>query len=125
MLHELKAFQRKLTNLTSNNKSLVQLRLSKSQDIDLNEFDFLNGNPSFEVISFLLSSRRKYELCDVLDSRNTNVNECSRGLKKIHRSTQFLLDERGVKELYIGSPFVVGKMADGTSLRCPLLFFPF
>lgn len=124
MLQELKAFQRKLTNLTSNNKSLVQLRLSKSQDFDLNELDFLNNTPAFDIIPFLLSSKRKYELCDVLDSRNTNVNECSKTLKKIHRSTQFLLDERGVKELYIGWPFVVGKMADGTSVRCPLLFFP-
>ena len=124
MEKELKAFQRKLTNLTSNNKSLVQLRLSKTQDVDINEFDFLNVESSFGVIDFLLSSKRKYDLCAVVDSRNSAVNEQSLRLKKIHRNTSFLLEERGVKELYIGWPYVVGKLGEGNSVRCPLLFFP-
>lgn len=124
MQKELKAFQRKLTNLTSNNKSLVQLRLSKTQDVDVHDFDFLNGKPSFDIVEFLLSSKRKLELCDVLDSRNSSVNDQSRRLKNINRNADVLLEERGVKEMYIGWPFVVGKLTDGTSIRCPLLFFP-
>ncbi len=124
MIRDLKALQKKLTNLNGNNKSILQQRFSSSQDFDLHELDFLNSVPSFDVIDFLFSNRRVYDLCSTNDSRNTSVNEVSKKLKKIERQTQFLLEERGVKELYIGWPFVIGKFKNSSSTRCPLLFFP-
>lgn len=124
MQKELKAFQRKLTNLTGNNKSLVQLRLSSVQDIDVDDFDFLENKPSFEIIEFLFSSKRVLDLCAFSDPRNASVNESSKRLKKIERQEKMLFEERGVKDLYLGWPFVTGKLKSGTSVRCPLLFFP-
>ena len=38
---------------------------------------------------------------------------------------QILSKKKGVsKDLYVGWPFVKGKFSDGTSARCPVLFFP-
>lgn len=124
MIRDLKALQKKLTNLNGNNKSILQQRFSSAHDFDLHLLDFLNSTPSFGVIDFLLSNKKVHDLCAVNDSRNTAVNEVSRRLKKIQRQTHFLLEERGVKELYVGWPFVVGKFKNGSSTRCPLLFFP-
>ena len=124
MIRELKAFQKKLTNLNGNNKSILQQRLSASQDFDLHLLDFLNSTPSLDIIDFLFSKKKVFPLCAINDSRNASTNEASRHLKKILRQTSFLLEERGVKELYIGWPFVIGKFKNDTPTRCPLLFFP-
>ena len=59
-----------------------------------------------------------------LDSRLEKVNEASKILRKIARTENFIEQERGAKDLYVGYPFVKGKLSDGTLVRCPLLFFP-
>ena len=51
-------------------------------------------------------------------------NEVSRKVKKLQRIDHFLFEERGSYDLHVGWPFVRGKFADGTAVRCPLLFFP-
>jgi hypothetical protein len=120
----LKSYLKRLTNLSSNNRSLLLLRLSAEQDIDLHNLDFLNNKPSFEIIEKLIGKKSKIVLCDLLDSRDEKVNEQSKRLKKISRKEKFIQEERGAKDLYVGWPFVHGKFADGTAVRCPLLFFP-
>ena len=45
-------------------------------------------------------------------------------MQLLRRKTEMLLEERGTQELFVGWPFVAGKLNDGTSVRCPLLFFP-
>ena len=120
----LKNYQRKLTNLSGSNKSLVQLRLSPSQDIDLDALDFLNNTPSFEILQNLIEGKQSITLCKELDPRNTKTNNASQRLKNIKRKDNFLFEERGAKDLYIGWPYVEGKLNNGAPLRCPLLYFP-
>jgi len=120
----LKSFLKRLTNLTVSNRSLLLLKLSEEQDLDLNELDYLNGKPSFSIIDQLLSGKKNISLCPESDSRNVAINQLSSRLKKIARREKFIFEERGSKDLYVGWPFVKGKLADGTPVRCPLLFFP-
>lgn len=120
----LKSYLKKLTNLSSSNKSLLQLRLFGAQDIDVHQFDFLDNKPSFDIIENLIAGKSKITLCDHLDSRNDKVNDANRILKKIVRRENFIFEERGARDLYVGWPFVQGKFMEGTSIRCPLLFFP-
>ena len=120
----LKAYLKRLTDLTAANKSLLLLQLPAEQFVDLHAFDFLNGKPSFDVVAGLLAGKPAVPLCDVLDSRYDRVNEASRKLGKIARTAAFLAAERGTQDLYAGYPMVRGKLADGTPVRCPLLFFP-
>ena len=124
MLEVLKSYLKRLTNLTGNNKSILHLRLSATQDIDVHDFDFLLNKPSSSIVQSLLSRKNKIVLCDTLDARNENVNHVSKRLKAIKRKSDFIFQERGAKDLYVGYPFVEGKFVDGTRLRCPLLFFP-
>jgi hypothetical protein len=120
----LKTYLRRLTNLTSRNRSLLLLNLPKEQFLDLHQLDFLDGKPSFDYINQLIAQKNTIPLCDVLDSRFEKVNEVSKILRKIAHTEAFIEQERGAEDLYVGYPFVKGKLSDGTVVRCPLLFFP-
>ncbi len=119
----LRTYLRRLTNLSGNNRSLLLLKLSAEQLMDLHDVNGLNKVPSFEVIKALIASRN-VKLCPVLDSRVEHNNEASKTLKKLQRADNFLFEERGSYDLHVGWPFVKGKFSDGTLVRCPLLFFP-
>lgn len=120
----LKSYLKRLTNLTATNKSLLLLSLLSEQFFDLHELDFLNGKPSFDLIGQLIAGKPNIHLCDALDSRFDKVNEASTKLKKIDRTENFIEQERGAHDLYVGYPMVCGKLNDETLIRCPLLFFP-
>lgn len=120
----LKSYLKRLTNLSAGNKSLLQLKLFKGQDLDLKELEFLLRDQSdFNLIEKLLSSTSAIKIAQVMDSRNKYNNESSRILSTIFRKDLTIFDERGVHDLYIGWPFVQGQMMDGSLVRCPLVFF--
>ncbi len=120
----LKTYIKRLTNLTGHNKSLLLLHLPVSQFVDLNEFDFLNNKSSYTVIESLIAGKNSIPLFPLHDSRFEKLNKISTQLKKIQRTSNFIEEERGSLDLYIGYPFVRGKFIDDTLVRCPLLFFP-
>ena len=120
----LKTFRRRLTNLSSRNRSLLLTSLPAGQFLDLNETDFLLNKPSFTVIADLIGRKTATALCEVLDPRQERSNEVSRKLRKIDRTARFIEEERGTEDLYVGWPFVKGKFLDDTVVHGPLLFFP-
>lgn len=120
----LQSYLRRLTNLSGNNRSLLLMRLISDQFVDLHHFDFLNNKPSFSIIEELIERKNKISLCEVVDVRTALVNKLSHQLKKLQRIEKFIFEERGAKDLYVGWPFVRGMFADGTPVRCPLIFFP-
>ncbi|MFT4033150.1 MAG: AAA domain-containing protein [Siphonobacter sp.] len=117
-------FQRRLTNISPRNKSLVLLSLPKEQFLDLHELDFLQGQSSFHIIKGLIAAKNSLPLCQVLDSRSEKNNEISNQLRRISRTAQFIEAERGSEDLHIGWPIVQGKFTNGAVVRAPLLFWP-
>ncbi|MDX1627703.1 MAG: AAA domain-containing protein, partial [Fulvivirga sp.] len=123
-MHDLlKSYLKRLTNLTANNRSLMLLRVPAAQFIDLHDFNFIVENGSFSIIEQLIAGKSA-KLCPVTDSRHEDTNLISRKLKRLQRSDKFIQEERGSKDLYVGWPFVRGKLMDGTPVRAPILFFP-
>lgn len=120
----LQTYLKRLTNLTGKNRSLLLLRLPSGQFNDIHDFNFLEKRSSFEIISDLIGGKQEINLGSIADSRDAHVNELSLRLKKIQRMDQYVFEERGSRDLYIGWPFVRGKFSDGTLVRAPLLFFP-
>ncbi|MGB3469057.1 MAG: AAA domain-containing protein, partial [Cyclobacteriaceae bacterium] len=120
----LESYLRRLTNLSGNNRSLLLLRLISDQFIDLHDLDQNNGEPSFDIIKSLIAGKKKIDIAKDVDTHDGHNNQISRRLKKIQRIENFIFEERGAKDLYVGWPFVRGKFKDGTLVRCPLLFFP-
>ncbi|WP_341228210.1 AAA domain-containing protein [uncultured Arcticibacterium sp.] len=121
MLKLLITYKKRLTNLTSKNRSLLLLRPILRQFIDLRLLEQLNNQP---ILDALISSKKSIHLCDKIDPRDGKSNEISLHLRKIWKTDILLKEERGAQDLYIGYPFVSGKLVDGTLVRCPLLFFP-
>lgn len=120
----LQSYQRRLTNLSGNNRSLLLLRLMADQFIDLHDFDHLDLKPSFRIIEELLAQKSEISLIPNTDSRDANSNKLAGRLRKIQRTDRFIFHESGARDLFIGWPFVRGKFNDGTLVNAPLLFFP-
>lgn len=118
------SYQRRLTNLSGNNRSLLLLRLAADQFIDLHSFDFLDLEPSFRIIRDIIAQKPRIPLIPNTDSRDADSNRLAGKLKKLQRREQFIFHESGAKDLYLGWPFVTGKFNDGTLVRAPLIFFP-
>ncbi|MDX5480154.1 MAG: DUF4011 domain-containing protein, partial [Hymenobacteraceae bacterium] len=124
MKNILKNYRHRLLNLSSSNKALLLLRLSRELHLDVQELDFLNSEPAFSIIEKAISGKKKISLGPFADSRYAPVTAVSRRLRYIQRKAAMIFEERGSRELYLGWPFVHGKFSDGTTVRCPLLFFP-
>lgn len=120
----LQSYQRRLTNLSGNNRSLLLLRLMADQFIDLHDFDHLDLKPSFRIIEELLAQKPQIGLIPNTDSRDAHSNKLAGRLRKIQRTDRFIFHESGARDLFIGWPFVRGKFNDGTLVNAPLLFFP-
>jgi hypothetical protein len=120
----LKTFRRRLTNLSSRNRSLLLTNLPVSQFLDLHATDHVLGRSSFSLIIDLIRQKPAIPLCDVLDPRQERSNQLSQQIRKIQRTARFISEERGTDDLYVGWPFVRGKFLDGTVIHAPLLFFP-
>lgn len=120
----LQVFRQRLTNLSGNNRSLRLLRLYTGQHIDLQQFDFLQGKPAFDLLRQLATGKSRIPLCPVADARDAAANRVSYWVKQLHRTTQTVLEEQGAENLCVGYPFVQGRFNNDTIVRCPLLFFP-
>ncbi|KQS33271.1 AAA domain-containing protein [Dyadobacter sp. Leaf189] len=120
----LKAYLKRLTNLSTRNKSLLLTHLAAEQFIDLHDTDFVLEKPSIDLVRQLVQQKARIAVCDVADPRYEKVNQISKRLRKISRTEQFIAEERGSQDLFVGYPFVKGKLSDGTSIHAPLLFFP-
>ncbi|MDO6389519.1 AAA domain-containing protein [Pontibacter sp. BT731] len=119
----LKSYRHRLLNLSAGNRALLLLRLSRELHLDVNELDFINNKPAFHVLEKVISGKTAV-LAPFADSRYAPVTPVSQRLRFIRRKAGMILEERGSRELYLGWPFVHGQFADGTTVRCPLLFFP-
>ncbi|MCC5930499.1 MAG: DUF4011 domain-containing protein [Cyclobacteriaceae bacterium] len=120
----LQSYLKRLTNLSSNNRSLLLLRLLADQHIDVHEFDFILGKNSFHIIEQLLASKSKIDLCREADSRDAQNNTLSLKIKRLSRKEKLIFEESGSKDLYLGWPFIRGKFHNGSPVQCPLIFFP-
>lgn len=119
----LKTYMRRLTGLSGSNRSLLLLRINSEQLLDVQSLSQLNGEPAFEIIVSLIAGKDK-KICPVLDSRMETVNEASKKLKRLQRIEKFIYEERGSHDLHVGWPVLRGKLADGTLVRAPMLYFP-
>lgn len=120
----LKTYLRRLTNLSTRNRSLLLTNLPAEQFLDWQELDFADNRSAFDLLKDVISQKKSFKLCPMLDSRSEKVNEISKRLRKIARTERFIEEERGSEDLYVAYPFIRGKLTDGTVIHAPLAFFP-
>ena len=97
----LKAYLKRLTNLSTRNKSLLLPGLPSEQFLDISETDFLLGKPCIDIVVQAIQKKTRIPLCDVQDPRLERSNEVSKKLRKISRTDSFIQEERGSRDLYL------------------------
>ncbi len=120
----LKTYRKRLYDLTTGNRSLLFLRLSATQELDVSALHFIDQHAAFHTIEELLTEKKSIRIGSVQEPRVEQVQLVSSSLKKIYRKLAQIYEERGLYECYVGWLFAEGKWKDGTPFRAPLLFFP-
>jgi hypothetical protein len=120
----LKTYRKRLYDLTTGNRSLLFLRLSAAQELDVSALHFIDKHAAFHTIEELLTEKKSIRISSVQEPRVEQVQLVSSSLKKIYRKLAQIYEERGLYECYVGWLFAEGKWKDGTPFRAPLLFFP-
>ena len=85
----LETYLNRLVNLSGNNRSLLLLKTTKSQDLDLHDLDFAFNEPSFEILKSFIEENKNIPLCKVIDHSDAKTNEASKRLKNIQRRNSF------------------------------------
>jgi len=114
----------RLTDLSSRNRSLYLPKLYSTQMMDLNRLNFLHHKVSFDYIRDLIAGKKSISLIPISDPRDKDINSVSQNLKSILQQIKLTEEETGEKSLYVGYPFIEGKLINEQVVRCPLLFFP-
>ncbi|MCS7017878.1 MAG: AAA domain-containing protein [Cytophagales bacterium] len=113
-----------MTNLSGTNRSLMLLRLYAGQHIDLQQLDFALDKPAFDIVRQLITGKNRIPICRFADMHDAASNRASYAIKQLYRTTQVILEEQGAENLFVGYPFLQGRLNNDTPVRCPLLFFP-
>jgi len=113
----LRELEKKLINISRSNRLLFQGRISSKNTFDLMSI------PGLEVLDLLFGKKKLLRLCDISNGREDEKRY--RHLNQIIREVNRELREKGQYDLYIGYPFVQGKMPnDDFDIRAPLALFP-
>lgn len=123
MKHILHNYKLRLTNISQGNRALKLGKLSAKRDLDWTDLGFLEGE-SPEILLQKVIAGKNVRLIHKLDARFEATNVVDKRLNQIFRTVDAIFEETGTQDLYVGYPFVEGKFADGTIVRCPVLLFP-
>ena len=117
-------FKRKLTNLSAANPLLWMGRLKADLGLDWIRLDEAGEKRSWNLLSQILGGAKKISICPRHNPRNADENRLSLHLARLQKSRKLVLQERGVDDLYLAFPFVLGQWPDGSWVRTPFLFIP-
>ena len=115
----------RLTDLSTKNRSLYLPKLEGTGMLDVREFDFLSGEPSFEIIRKAIEGKKKITLSPDLDPRSGDANQVSKVLSRMAFRDQLTQEETGEQSLYLAWLFAEGKLINGQLIRSPMLLKPF
>ncbi len=113
----LRELEKKLINISKSNRLLFQPKISRKNSFDLMTL------PDVDVMGLLFGRRRVLKLCD--SAKSPEDAKVYKHLNEIIREVNREQRDKGQYDLYIGYPFVQGKMPDDDiDVRAPLALFP-
>ena len=113
----LRELEKKLINISKSNRLLFQPKISRKNSFDLMTL------PEVDVMGLLFGRKRVLKLCD--SAKSPEDAKVYKHLNEIIREVNREQRDKGQYDLYIGYPFVQGKMPDDDiDVRAPLAMFP-
>ena len=113
----LRELEKKLINISRSNRLLYQGKISAKNTFDLMRI------PDIDILGLLFGSKRVLKLCNITNGKEDE--RVYKHLNQVIREVNRELREKGQYDLYVGYPFVQGKMPnDDFDIRAPLALFP-
>lgn len=123
VVNTLKELEKKLVNLNKSNKLLYISHMTPKSVLDISSI----LNP-IDVLALLFKEKRRLKLCDlqIVDKVQYKLNEANyRKLVQLMREVNRDFREKGQYDLYIGYPFIKGKIAkEDFEFNAPAVLFP-
>ncbi|NMA84033.1 MAG: DUF4011 domain-containing protein [Epulopiscium sp.] len=126
MEQKLEKLRDQLSDLSKKNRSLRLLRLYDKWSLDLSTLRQLEKTKSAtaeKVIDSILHNKDSIFLLGQPSGEDEGAKVFQQ-LTSLHRNITTIKEQTGVEDLYVGYPFVSGKMADGTFIQAPVFLFP-
>ena len=113
----------RLTDLTRRNRSLRLLRLYNKWNFDLFELEKVQTGLAAKVLTRVMSRYANIRLTDLL-SDNEDELIINNKLKTLARNINEIEVEKGLFDLYVGYPFIKGRLLDETFIQAPIFLIP-
>lgn len=125
MKEKLAHMRDKLNDISKRNRSIRLLKLYSKWSFDLVELDkrIEEGLAEQIVKKVLSNSKQDIPLLYPKMSQEESMI-LSKKLTDLYRNMKGIEDESGVYDFYLGYPFIVGTMLDGTFFQAPLFLYP-
>ena len=116
------------TNFYNDNKRLVEKEIKEElkKEIDKiknSEIEDSEKDIKIEKVKEIISGKEE-KLLKELEIKKEKLISYSVSLKSLQKEIDDVYKETGRYELFIGYPFVEGKLKDGTFIKAPLFLFP-
>ena len=121
----LKRLETRLININKRNRLLYLSKIHNRYS-----FDLYNTKSKIDIVDFLLgkSLKKEFSATDILENftkKSKKLDSAERKLLNLIREVSRDARESGQEDLYVGYPFVIGKMRDEDfNVRAPLALFP-
>ena len=123
MKDQLTNLRDRLTDLTRRNRSLRLLLLYNKWNLDLFELEKIQPGLGLKVITKVMSRYANIRLTDLL-SDNEDELIINHRLKTLARNINEIEIEKGLLDLYVGYPFIKGRLLDETFIQAPIFLVP-
>ncbi|MBU1854778.1 MAG: DUF4011 domain-containing protein, partial [Nanoarchaeota archaeon] len=119
----LKKYQDRLNDVNRRNRSIRLSRIIKKKVFDLSDLKKIDENIPLKVINAIIHNNRKVNLLNT-NVENKDEETVLRSILYLKRDIDFILNEKGYFECYLGYPFIQGNFQDGSFFRCPIMLYP-
>jgi very-short-patch-repair endonuclease len=113
----LRELQKKLVNISRNNRLLYLGKLYRKNAFDLTSI------PDLDLMGLLFGRKKSLKLCD--STKSAEDLRIFKSLNELIREVNRDMRDKGQYDLYIGYPFVEGRLpGEDFDIRAPLALFP-
>ncbi|MEJ8554246.1 AAA domain-containing protein [Tepidibacter sp. Z1-5] len=126
MKEKLTLLRDNLSDLSNKNRSLRLIKLSDKWNFDLTNINKKQDNDNKvskceEVLQKLLKESSKIEL---INDKTADAQINSHKLSSLYKNITLEEKEKGTYDLYIGYPFLTGRLKNNNFIQAPIFLFP-
>ncbi|MFE8701556.1 AAA domain-containing protein [Cytobacillus sp. FJAT-54145] len=113
----------RLNDLSKRNRSIRMLKLYDKWAFDINSVKKLDQIKTETIVERVIEQKGNVTLLKQ-DLNKDDTLVLSNKLTSLYRNVKGIEEETGLYDLFVGYPYMTGKMLDGTFIRAPLFLYP-